>query len=137
MRFTYDKGGDIYSKYFTAAPYCLTSQASFLMDTPSSEGIQALENCKVYLLEKASAYQLLKLEAWNSFVRQLVQEVQINTDSIYQESQTLSAEERYKKLVQENYSLLQRIPQKHVATFLGIAPQSLSRIRKRIAEKRS
>jgi CRP/FNR family transcriptional regulator, anaerobic regulatory protein len=44
--------------------------------------------------------------------------------------QNLTAEERYAKFVKENPQLIQRVPQYYVANFLGIAPQSLSRIRK-------
>jgi CRP-like cAMP-binding protein len=44
--------------------------------------------------------------------------------------QNLIAEERYSKFVKENPQLIQRVPQYYLASFLGIAPQSLSRIRK-------
>jgi len=49
------------------------------------------------------------------------------------ESMTLTAEERYNKLINDNPNLLQRISQKHIASYLGITPQSLSRIRKKNA----
>ena len=44
-----------------------------------------------------------------------------------------SAEERYLKLMKEQPNLFQLIPLKHIATYLGITPQALSRIRKRIS----
>ncbi|APQ18071.1 Crp/Fnr family transcriptional regulator [Maribacter hydrothermalis] len=44
--------------------------------------------------------------------------------------QNLKAEERYAIFVKENSELIQRVPQYYIASFLGIAPQSLSRIRK-------
>jgi len=47
----------------------------------------------------------------------------------------LSPEERYLQLIQEKPNLVQRVPDKHLATLLGITPVSLSRIRKRIASK--
>lgn len=43
-----------------------------------------------------------------------------------------SPEERYIKLLEENPSLFQRVPQRHVATYLGIKPESLSRLKKRM-----
>ena len=45
---------------------------------------------------------------------------------------TLNAEKRYLKLLEKNDQALQRIPQYHLATFLGVTPETLSRIRKRI-----
>jgi len=46
-----------------------------------------------------------------------------------------SAEERYLTLIKERPNLIQRVPQYQLASYLGIQPQSLSRIRKRIAQK--
>ncbi|RFZ81232.1 Crp/Fnr family transcriptional regulator [Mucilaginibacter terrenus] len=46
----------------------------------------------------------------------------------------LTAEERYLKLIEEQPTLYNRVPDKYLATLLGITPVSLSRIRKRIAQ---
>jgi hypothetical protein len=48
----------------------------------------------------------------------------------------LSAEERYLKLVNEKPDIVNRVPNKYIATMLGITPVSLSRIRKRVATRR-
>ena len=45
-------------------------------------------------------------------------------------------EERYQNLLKKQPDLFQRIPQKYIANFLGISPESLSRIRSRILRKR-
>ncbi|MBI9107807.1 MAG: Crp/Fnr family transcriptional regulator [Spirochaetales bacterium] len=47
-----------------------------------------------------------------------------------------SPEERYLNLVKNNYDLIQRAPQYQIASFLGIKPESLSRIRKRISKSK-
>ncbi|MEL6850143.1 MAG: Crp/Fnr family transcriptional regulator, partial [Bacteroidota bacterium] len=49
---------------------------------------------------------------------------------------TASPEQRYLKLLEEQPELLSRVPQYHLASYLGIKPESLSRIRKRISERR-
>lgn len=48
---------------------------------------------------------------------------------------TLKPEKRYEKLQQQNPKLLNRVPQYQVASYLGITPEALSRIRNRIANK--
>ena len=58
----------------------------------------------------------------------------INNNYIYKNIiLTKSAEERYLDLFSEQPHLLQLIPLKHIASYIGIAPQSLSRIRKSIS----
>ncbi|MGD1848653.1 MAG: Crp/Fnr family transcriptional regulator, partial [Salibacteraceae bacterium] len=47
----------------------------------------------------------------------------------------LNPEDRYQKLQQSNPDLLNRVPQYLIASYLGIHPESLSRIRKRLAQK--
>jgi Mn-dependent DtxR family transcriptional regulator len=47
----------------------------------------------------------------------------------------LTPEERYLKLIRDKHDIVQRVHDKYIATFLGITPVSLSRIRKRIAGK--
>ncbi len=69
-------------------------------------------------------------------MRKLIQEVQYYTEEILQEIQTETAENRYIKLLESNPALLQRVPLKYLASYLGIAAQSLSRIRKKLAKQK-
>jgi FixJ family two-component response regulator len=47
----------------------------------------------------------------------------------------LSPEERYRQLVEQKPNIVNRVPNKYIATFLGITPVSLSRLRRRMATK--
>ena len=49
--------------------------------------------------------------------------------------ENFSAEERYLKLIKERPKVIERIPQHYIASHLGIKPESLSRIRKKIADQ--
>ena len=55
----------------------------------------------------------------------------------FDEFKTSSPEQRYLSLLQKRPDLVQRVPQHQLASFLGITPQSLSRLRSRILEKKS
>jgi CRP-like cAMP-binding protein len=134
LRFYISKDGNEIIKYFTVAPYCFTSQVSFANEKPASENIQAIEDSILWRCPMRQAFDLLSLNSWNTFVRKLIQEVQYYTDEILQEVQIETAEARYQRLINENPRLIQRIPLKYLASYLGIAPQSLSRIRKKIAK---
>ena len=132
LRFFFLKDGSEVTKFFTEAPYCFTSQASFTMEQPAKESIQALEPSVLFRIPFQAANDLLSLPGWNTFVRKLIQEVQGYTEEILQELQTLTAEERYEHLLKNQPELAQRVPLKYLASYFGIAAPSLSRIRKKI-----
>lgn len=127
--YTLQDGKDI-SKYFTKPPYCFTSQRSFANDLPTEDNIETTKNSVVWEMNKTDAFALLKYPNWSEFVRKLIQEVQFYTEEILKDLQNSTAEERYLKMMEEEDSIIENVPLKHIASYLGIAPQSLSRIRK-------
>ncbi len=137
LRFFILKNGNDITKYFTDIPYCFTSIQSFEAQIPAKESIETLEDTVLWAMTSENVRSLFSLPSWNTFARKLIQEVQTYTDEILEEMQTETAENRYKKMLFEHDPLLQRVPLKHIASYLGIAPQSLSRIRKSTMTKRT
>lgn len=133
LRFYIDKQGNDITKFFTEAPYFFTSQVSFNSGKPANENIQAIEQSVVWQITGKQTDELYRLKCWGDFARKITQEVQFFTEEILEELQTETAEFRYEKMQKSNPTLLQRVPLKHLASYLGIAPQSLSRIRKKMA----
>jgi len=131
LRFYILNDGKEVTKFFTKPPYCFTAQRSFTNDIPTEDNIEALQDSVVWEMSKTAAFDLLKYNKWSEFVRKLIQEVQFNTEQILEEIQNKTAEERYITMIEENDSILSNVPLKHIASYLGIAPQSLSRIRKK------
>lgn len=136
LRFFILKDGLEINKFFTIAPYLFTSQSSYNNRIPSKEYIQSLEPSTVWQISYHQNQELHKIESWRLFSKKLTQEVQQFTEEILEDIQTETAENRYRKLLEQNPELLNRIPLKHLASFFGIAPQSLSRIRKKIHRER-
>ena len=134
LRFFIVKEGIEVNKFFTVDSFFFTSQASFNSKTPSTEYIQTIEKSIVWETSYEENQELLKLPSWSSFGRKITQEVQLDTEKILEEIQTETAESRYVKLLENKPDLLQRISLKHLASYFGIAPQSLSRIRKKIGD---
>ncbi len=62
-------------------------------------------------------------------------QVNIWTDELLVASLNETAEQRYRRMLDEQPDRLQRIPLKHLASYLGIAPESLSRIRRKVAQR--
>jgi CRP-like cAMP-binding protein len=105
---------------------------SLLTGKPSPIEIVALENSTLLCLSKSNI-EILKKTPIGSMLF-LAGEQNSNVEKQYQqiESMTKSAEERYLSLIENQPEILERIHQKHIASYLGITTQSLSRIRKNI-----
>ncbi len=133
MRYRYVReDGEERTKFFTEPPYVFTSQRSLNQDIPAEESIVAVTDTELLSISKSSIDDLFRLPSWSQFVRLLVQEVQFYTEQVLLDAQSMTAEERYRKMLVEQSNLLLNVPQKYIASYLGIAPQSLSRIRTRL-----
>lgn len=105
---------------------------SLFSGDPSPVEIVALEDCKVLRLSKTNI-ELLKKTPMGTLLFMVGDQKAFAEKQQQQiEFMTKTAEERYADLLQNRPELLQRIPQKHIASYLGITTQSLSRIRKKI-----
>ncbi len=130
LRYFYHIDGEDLTKIFTIAPFCFTSRISFRNQSPAKENIQALENSIVWQTSYKQYRELEKLACWNRFIHKLLNVIDEFAEQEMRQLKTLTQEERYRWLT-DNYpaNVLQKIPQKHLATYLGIAPQSLCRIK--------
>jgi CRP/FNR family transcriptional regulator, anaerobic regulatory protein len=131
VRYFFNNDGIEVTKFFTIAPYCFTSKDSFREQLPAKESIEALDNCIVWQINHQQSDQLLKLSSWNDFTRKFMHEVQSHFEQQLLDVRSITAEQRYLKLLDIYPGDIDKIPLKHLSSYLGIAPQSLSRIRKK------
>lgn len=109
---------------------------SFMQRKPSIQNIQAIEDCELLVIDFEQVIDIYKnTEHGNLLGGVIVEhrfEVMVNQLlAIYMQNQ----EERYLSFI-DNYSdLAQRIPQFMIASYVGIKPQSLNRMRRRFAKK--
>jgi CRP/FNR family transcriptional regulator, anaerobic regulatory protein len=107
---------------------------SFLQQKPSRYFIQALEDSEIVvfnLLTLQNAYNSSK--NWERFGRIMAEYSYKTTTSRVESFMFLDAEQRYLDILKTQPKILDRIPLYHIASFLGIERESLSRIRKKIA----
>jgi len=97
---------------------------------PSPIEILSLEATKVLRITIANMEELKKTPVGSMLFLAGEENASSEKQTQQIENMTLSAEERYHLLMETQPELLQRISQKHIASYLGITPQSLSRIRK-------
>jgi len=111
----------------------VTQYQSFISRTKASLNIKACEQTTIFRISYDKLIELYEtVPRMESVVRKLLEKVFIQMVQRTEDFQTLKAEERYEKLMLENPSILQRVPQYYIASYLGTAPQSLSRIRKNV-----
>ncbi len=134
LRYFVHRSGEEMNKFFTIAPYFFTAQYSFFQEKPSRENIAAIEDSVAWGIRYSDHQRLMNLSVYRTFAQKITQEVQYFTEVILEELQSETPENRYRKMLQEQGDLLLRLPQKHLASFLGIAPQSLSRIRGKLLD---
>ena len=109
---------------------------SFLLEQPSEQGIQALESSQIALLSKSSLLQLYtELPQFERFGRLMAESAFIGLRKRTETLTHLTPEDRYLRLLQHRPKVIERVPQHFIASYLGIKPQSLSRIRKRISSE--
>jgi len=113
-----------------------TEFVSFTSGAPARLSLQTLEETTVYCIDKAHLYALYKAfaryETFGRLITERILQQSIDT-SVSLASQ--KPEERFKHLMQTRAELFQRVPRKFIANLLGISPESLSRLQKRIYSK--
>ena len=103
---------------------------SFLTQTPSHFNIDCLEDTDVLRITKEQLEQLyLEVPKIERHFRILIQNAFISSTKRISSSLKLSAAERYTQFVRTYPEIERRVPNHQIASFLGITPQSLSRIR--------
>ncbi|MEO1049375.1 MAG: Crp/Fnr family transcriptional regulator [Bacteroidota bacterium] len=138
IRFFYwtDDGEDI-TKHLTFPKQYFTSSESFGPRQPSTENIQIIEDALVYQIHYDTLQEIYaNVPSWSIFVRKIVQEVQADVEARMRSLITESAEDRYLKLIAKYPDYAPQIPLQYMATYLGMKPQSLSRVRKKLADQR-
>ncbi|MGG8497988.1 Crp/Fnr family transcriptional regulator [Tenacibaculum sp. TC6] len=119
--------------YLALKNTCTTSLKSFLQQTPSRKSIKALSECVLWCINVADFKRLQKTnKAFFQFYFNLIENQIFLIDDYRIDLLTLSPEERYKKLLNNDPSLLQEVPLHYLASFLGISNRHMSRIRKNI-----
>ncbi len=131
-----EKNGEIVIQ-FAFPGWWITDNFSFLTGEPTVYNIQALENTSVLLIGKQAWEDLFdKVPKLERYFRILLQNNYIATQRRLVSSLCQTAEEKYLSLIKAQPDIIQRVPQHMIASYLGITPETLSRIRKQASYTR-
>jgi CRP-like cAMP-binding protein len=134
--YTIDSKGNEHIIQFAIEDWWVSDLNSFLSGLPAEYNVDALQDSEILLLEKSARDEMLdKCPKMERFFRLLIEANHIATHQRIADSLSASAEERYLKFIKTYPKLFETVPQKQIASYLGITPQSLSRIRKDLTQK--
>ena len=136
--YTIDDKGLEHIMQFAFEGWWIADQYSFLTGEPSLYNIDALEDCELLLLSRDAEEEMMeKIPRMERFFRILLQNNLIAMQRRIISSLSRTAEEKYKELIVSCPTIPQRVPQHMMASYLGITPETLSRIRKQISERKA
>lgn len=125
-----EKTTAFYTEMEALTPHCVINKA------PSEYYISCVEDTVLIVSTPDMETEIFsKFPKFESLCRILAEEFLAKQQINFDEFKTSSPEQRYLNLLQKRPDLIQRVPQHQLASYLGIKPQSLSRLRARILEK--
>lgn len=126
-----EKTTAFYTEMEALTPPCVISQ------TPSEYYVSCTEDCILLISNSDMEAEVnAKFPKFESLCKKLSEELLAKERMDFDEFKTSSPEQRYLNLLEKRPDLIQRVPQHQLASYLGIQPQSLSRLRARISVKK-
>lgn len=127
-----EKTTAFYTEMDALTPHCVINKA------PSEYFISCVEDSILTVSNSEMELEInSKFPKFEIMCRILSEELLAKQQLDFDEFKTSSPEQRYLNLIQKRPDLIQRVPQHQLASYLGIKPQSLSRLRARVLEKKS
>ncbi len=125
-----EKTTDFYTETETLSPPCVINM------TASEYYVDCIEDCTLLISNSDMEEEVnSKFPKFEIMCRRLSEELLAKERLEFDEFRTSSPEQRYLSLLEKRQDLIQRVPQHQLASYLGITPQSLSRLRARILER--
>jgi len=131
--FQVEDGEEVTGQFFFSGGW-YTDLESFISNSNSRQTAQAIEHSSLLCISKQDLEKLYKeVPQFERFGRFLAEQAFIGLRKKTNNLTLLDAKQRYLNLLKERPKVIERIPQHYIASYLGIKPQSLSRIRKNLS----
>lgn len=131
--FHFDQNGNEVTTHINCPPGFFTSYAHFINQTWSEENVECITECKLLQITKENLDILIDASvAMKDFSISVFQQSIMYNENRSKELSTLNAEQRYLKLIEHYPEIVQNVPIQYIASFLGMKPESLSRIRRKL-----
>lgn len=132
-----DESGNEHITAFALEGWTMGDLSSFIKQEPATLNIDALEDCELVLISKPAHDELLqKMPKYETYFRMLMTDAYMALQRRTTYMISLPLEERYKALTEMYPTIVQRVPQHMIASYMGLSPETLSRVRSRITNRK-
>jgi CRP-like cAMP-binding protein len=132
--FTVDEKATEHIIQFAFEGWIVADLYSFITGEKSNYNIEAIENSELLLITKPDLDELIKnIPRLLHYFYLLIQNAYVTLQQRIAGSMSLSIEENYTNLLNKYPEIIQRVPQHMIASYLGITPETLSRVKKQMS----
>ncbi len=122
--------------HFACEGWWIGDMYSLISQKPGNLFIEVLEDAEVVLLSKENQEQLfIEIPKLERFFRILTENSLVSNQERLMDNLSLSAEERFEKFCKKYPSLIQKVPQKQIASYIGVTPEFFSKMKSKILRK--
>ena len=121
---------------FACEGWWISDMYSILSQKPGTLFIEVMEDCEVVVLTKVNQEQLyLEIPKLERFFRILIENSLVANQERLMDNLSLTAEERFEKFCLKYPDLIQKVPQKQIASFIGVTPEFFSKMKSKLLRK--
>jgi CRP-like cAMP-binding protein len=129
--FYYDENGEEQTTFLSSQSGFIASFSSLINQTKATENVECITDCELFKISYVDAKKLVEnSENFKNFFLVMFEKSISSASTRANDLAMLNAEQRYQKMIDQQPHFIQNIPLQYIASYLGIKPQSLSRIRK-------
>lgn len=123
------------TQWISSAGSFVTDLASFMFQAPARWNIQALSEVQVYTISKENYDQLKDLvDNWLTLEKLFISKCFVQLENRVFQQLSMSAEEKFLELLQQNPMIFNQVPLQYLASMLGMTPETLSRLRRKLLQ---
>ncbi len=132
--YTVDEKGNEHILQFALEGWVISDLYSFLTGEPATYNIDALEDSELILITRSAEEEIIKkIPQYETFTRMQITGAYLAMQKRVTAFISLPVEERYLYFIKLYPDIAQRVPQHMIASYMGLTPETLSRIRKKIS----
>ncbi len=134
--YSVDEKGEEHIIQFALEGWTISDLYSFMTGEPATYNIEAIEDSELILISKSAQEEILKkVPRYETFVRLQITGAYLAMQKRLTSIISLTLEDRYISFINLYPNIVQRVPQRMIASYMGLKPETLSRLRRKIAEK--